>query len=139
MSRTWMTVPAESVQAAVYELSKVGQALDGSDFVAAGNVLSSSNKGWITNVEAALSKVNTGHQTRCFLHLVQSFESHALCSPHEPLKGFLFQVSSSSEEQGEAENFSSAIAKLQSAGMWIILHPRAVCRALYGEFFCQSL
>eukprot|EP00246_Nothoceros_aenigmaticus_P008088 TRINITY_DN22575_c0_g1_i1.p1 TRINITY_DN22575_c0_g1~~TRINITY_DN22575_c0_g1_i1.p1 ORF type:complete len:217 (-),score=52.28 TRINITY_DN22575_c0_g1_i1:253-903(-) len=70
----------ESVQAAVYELSKVGQALDGSDFAAADSVLSSRDKGWIADVETALSK-----------------------------------VSSSPEEEGEAQNFTSALAQLQSA------------------------
>ncbi|MCO5581605.1 hypothetical protein L7F22_069065 [Adiantum nelumboides] len=52
-----------SLQAAVYQLSKAGQALDGNDFPAASKALGQSlREGWIANVEKALSKVSSSEE-----------------------------------------------------------------------------
>ncbi|KAI5061163.1 hypothetical protein GOP47_0023668 [Adiantum capillus-veneris] len=49
-----------SLQAAIYQLSKAGQALDGNDFSAARKILGESpSEGWIADVEKALSKVSS--------------------------------------------------------------------------------
>eukprot|EP00250_Pteridium_aquilinum_P011788 c20303_g1_i1 orf=211-864(+) len=49
-----------SLQAAIYQLSKAGQALDGNDFSGASKALGESpSEGWIVNVEKALSKVSS--------------------------------------------------------------------------------
>jgi predicted component of type VI protein secretion system len=47
-----------SLQVAIYQLSKAGQALDGGDFDNASQVLDEAlSKDWITNTEKALLKV----------------------------------------------------------------------------------
>lgn len=52
-----------SVQAAVYQLSQAGQALDGEDFSAASKALGGNlNEAWITDVEKALSKVSSSEE-----------------------------------------------------------------------------
>lgn len=48
----------ESVQKAVYELSKAGQAIDGDDYGLAYSVLGNTDDGWIKEVKSAISKVN---------------------------------------------------------------------------------
>ncbi|CAM6104542.1 unnamed protein product [Calypogeia fissa] len=48
----------ESVQKAVYELSKAGQAIDGEDYGLATSVLGSTDDGWIKEVKAAIFKVS---------------------------------------------------------------------------------
>ncbi|KAH7290820.1 hypothetical protein KP509_30G065600 [Ceratopteris richardii] len=48
------------LQAAVYQLSRTGQALDANDFSAASKLLGGSlSEGWIANAEQALSKVSS--------------------------------------------------------------------------------
>lgn len=49
-----------SLQVAINQLSKAGQALDGNDFPGASKALGKSlSEGWITNVEKALTKVSS--------------------------------------------------------------------------------
>ncbi len=57
------------MQAAVYKLSKAGQAIDGSDFSTATSVLgSTSDNDWIKDVKDALSKVLIEISTPTILH-----------------------------------------------------------------------
>jgi hypothetical protein len=93
----------ESVQAAVYKLSKAGQAIDGSDFSTATSVLgSTSDNDWIKDVKDALSKVSANSEERkeadVFSSALASLQSAVVKQDAESSKS-AFVVSASALEK----------------------------------------
>lgn len=62
-----------SIQNAIYELSKAGQALDGNDFSGASKVLGQSlDVAWIADAKTALSKVSSSREEESEVELFSS-------------------------------------------------------------------
>ncbi|XP_024532296.1 thylakoid lumenal 16.5 kDa protein, chloroplastic isoform X1 [Selaginella moellendorffii] len=85
------------VQNAVYQMSKAGQAIEKDDFVEASNILGAAD--WVSKTKEAFSKV---------CGRTQDHKSSFTCL-------YSMQVSKNSEQQGQAEIFTSSLQTLQTA------------------------
>ncbi|KAG6551999.1 hypothetical protein Mapa_006305 [Marchantia paleacea] len=105
---------AESIQKAVYELSKAGQALDSSDFSTASAVLGSN--AWIVEVKAALSTVSKSAEEQSeadtFGTALASLQSAVSAKDTEGSKSAFVASASALEKWSSLTGFSEQIKGL---------------------------